>query len=448
MLFFGNNAYGDESSFLSQNYPATARWGLVAVDLNTGKELVQLGNSLAEPLAPGSLVKLFIAGALLDHRQAAKGLALNTTIFRDGVIQEGTLFGNLYIKGRGNALLTSTDLKRVVNKVAELGIRRISGNIIADDGFFEVNGLERSRTGAGYAPVGALGLDLHTVGVTVTSTESGKAPLVKVEPTNQAVRVAVSARTTVAANNTLEIVQIDDTSYRVAGNIPLDASPVKQRFSLRETALYTAGVLKAELLQGGIKVTGAVKKGKLPSDANSLAEIPGPDIHALLRDMNVHSLNVMADNLLLLLGAEKYGEPGSREKGLKGLSVFLDSFDLTKDKVVVVDGSGLRDENRVTAGFLTHYLRIVEQKKWFPSFYESLPRCGLDGTAKNIGYRNERFRVKTGRLENAFGLAGYGVDGMGREIAFTYIINVPAGGAMMPLDQIGTEVLRYLAGQH
>jgi serine-type D-Ala-D-Ala carboxypeptidase/endopeptidase (penicillin-binding protein 4) len=444
MLSFGNSALCADSFVPRLSLPRDARWALVAVELKTGKELVRAGNALAEPLTPGSLVKLFTAGAVLDRRERRGAPDLTTTILHDGEIRDGVLYGNLYIVGRGNDFLSPADLKDAVRKIADQRIRRITGNVIADDTFFDTKGLERSRTGSGHTPAGALGLDLHTAAVIVTPTGQAKPPLVMVEPPLAAVRLAVEARTTATATSSIKVVQLDDTSYRVTGNISADSGPLKWRFSLHDPALYAAEALKACLKLAGIQAEGNGKKGKTPTNATLLTKIVGPELQNLVRDMNVNSLNVMADNLLLSLGATRYGAPGTRDKGLKAVNEFLGVLDLPHGEMVIADGSGLRDENRMTAGYMAHYLRGVSKKSWFPAFRDSLPRAGLDGTLRNIGYRNERFRVKSGRLENAFALAGYGVDGMGRVIAFAYIVNVSAGGAGMNLELSGAEVMKYL----
>jgi D-alanyl-D-alanine carboxypeptidase len=93
---------------------------------------------------------------------------------------------------------------------------------------------------------------------------------------------------------------------------------------------------------------------------------------------------------------------------------------------------------------MARYLAAVAKKPWFETFFNALPQAGIEGTLKEIGYKNERFRVKSGRLENAFALAGYGVDWRGRDIAFAYIVNIP-GGAALNLERSGAEVMRYLA---
>ncbi len=424
--------------------PRDASWALVAVDLQSGRKTAVTGNAAKAPLEPASLVKLITTGAILDYTDRHAKPGLKTLLLGDGAICEGTLDGNIYLVGGGNPLLTRSDLDKAARTLAEKGIRRITGDIVVDDSLFDTNGVERSRKGAGYASAGALGLDLHTVALTASPTALGKPPQVTMEPPNDAMRLAIDARTVATTTNSIKVKQLNDLAYRVSGNIVPGSPPVKWRFSLSDPALYAGGTLRACLWQVGVETRGKARKGKAPASAQLLVEIDGPDIVKLLWEMNVNSLNVVADNLLLWLGAEKYGLPGTRDKGLKAVNEFLSSIELSRGEVRISDGSGLREENRMTARFMAEYLRRIAQKKWFPEFHDSLPRPGMDGTLREIGYRGERFRVKSGRLENAFALAGYGVDGKGREIAFAYIVNIHHG-AMVDLERSGAEVLKYLA---
>lgn len=429
---------------MNELLPSGSRWALTVISQATGKEIMSIVSAKDEPLIPGSLIKLITAGAVLDSAESLDGLKMKTSIFHSGALARETLDGNIYLTGRGNALLTASDLKAVAEKISGAGIKRITGDIIADDTFFDTREMERSGKGTGDAPAGALGLDLHTMAVIVTPAEPGNPPKGIVEPPNDTVKLAVEARTSAESRSTIRVAQIDDTSYRVTGTIPADSAPLKQRFALQDPALYAAGALGTSLNQIKVKVEGKTKKGKTPGDAKLLAEIEGPDLQKMVRDMNVNSLNVVADNLLLLLGAEKYGKPGTREKGVKTASDFLGSLGLSAKEATISDGSGLSRKNRVTAKFMANYLQKIAGKKWFQGFRDSLPRAGIDGTLKDIGYRNEKFRVKSGRLENVFALAGYGVDANNKDMAFAFIVNAPGAGVLR-VEQSGAEVMRYLA---
>jgi len=177
----------------------------------------------------------------------------------------------------------------------------------------------------------------------------------------------------------------------------------------------------------------------------------GPDIRkpdqlfGVLHDMNVHSRNTVARNLALLLGEWRFGPPRTRYKGARAVCDFLNTLELPGGEARIADGSGLLRENRVTARFMARYLVEIAKKPWFGRFRETLPRPGLEGTVKKIGYTDQRFRVKTGHLNDVFALAGYGFARNGREFAFAYIVNVPGGRAVDRGHSRG-EVMRLLAG--
>src|SRR6266567_9376755 len=150
-------------------------------------------------------------------------------------------------------------------------------------------------------------------------------------------------------------------------------------------------------------------------------------LQRLLRDMNVHSRNRTADRLFLRLGELRFGGEANWEKGAKAMAEFLAGLGLPAGEAILIDGSGLSRDNRVPARFVARYLVENARKPWFETFRATLPRAGLEGTVKDIGYADSRFRVKSGRLDDAFALAGYGVAPRGREAVFAFIVNVPAG---------------------
>lgn len=445
-LFLATHAFGADSfsGRLNSFLPSTARWGLMAVEQSTGKNVVAAGNAIHNLLIPASLVKLFTTGAALEAAQLQHAPDMTTRILHDGTVQDGVLKGNLYLVGGGNPFLSSDDLHKAADSVKGQGIRLVMGDIVADESRFDTKGLERTRTGAGYAPTGALGLHLHTVAVTIAPTEPGHPPLVTLEPENDLVRVALSARTADTSKETVQVSRIDDHSYRVSGNVPANSPARRWRFPVQDPALYAAEAFAVSLRNKGVAVRGGIRKSKAPETTKEVAAIPGPPLASFIGDTNVNSLNVASDNLLLALGAQKFGFPGTREKGVRAVEEHLVSLGLFPGEMTIVDGSGLLEGNRMSPQFMVRYLSAVATKPWFPTFQNSLPRAGMDGTLKNNGYRNELFRAKTGRLENSYGLAGFGRDGKGREIIFAYIVNVPDGAAPN-LEQSGAEVMRFLA---
>ncbi len=167
-------------------------------------------------------------------------------------------------------------------------------------------------------------------------------------------------------------------------------------------------------------------------------------LRGILRDMNVHSRNLTAQNMADFLGESRFGPPATRVKGTLAVCNFLNTFDLPAGEARIADGCGLMRENRVTARFMARYLYEIGKKPWFDRFRETLPRPGMEGTVRRIGYTDRRFRVKTGHLDDVFALAGYGVDANERGFSFAFIVNVRKGLAADRSRSRG-ELMRLLA---
>lgn len=428
---------------LASLLPRDARWGLAVMDLAGSKELLGAGSPTI-PLVPASLVKLFVSGAALEAATAGKSPLFDSGIYVSGRLEGKQMSGDLYLQGNGNCFLSLDDLQQVVQGLQKRGIREVAGRVIADGSRFDLHGLECSRKGAAYALPGALGLDLHTVALSITPSGGNKPSHVMVAPLNDTVRVAVSANSTESGRVTLEVVQSSDSTYQVSGKLPLSAGLQRRRFALENPTLYTGQSLSSLLKLAGITMAGEAIEGKTPQDAHLLARIPGPDLLRYLTEMNRYSLNVAADNLLLALGGTMYGYPATKEKGLLVINKHLHQAGLAVREAVVVDGSGLQTQNRLTAQAMVRYLVWATQQPWFSVLDASLPRPGQEGTLRAMTFTDQRFRVKTGRLEQASSLAGYGVDRQGRRIAFAFLVN--SDKPLPPLTvRIWDEIMHLLA---
>lgn len=203
--------------------------------------------------------------------------------------------------------------------------------------------------------------------------------------------------------------------------------------------LFTTGAVFDYIEHGGAiiktvnvgrKVVRKGKKRKWKAVQRTVEIRDQEQICRLLRDMNVHSRNYVAQGLADYLGERQFGPPVTRFKGARAVSDFLNTLDLPAGEAVIADGCGLLRRNRVTAKFMSHYLREVAKKPWYDRFRETLPRPGFEGTVRRIGFTDQRFRVKTGHLNDVFALAGYGIDANGRNFAFAFMVNVKNGRAI------------------
>lgn len=428
---------------LAELLPRDSRWGLAVVGVSDRRELLAAGGATT-PLLPGSLVKLLVSGAALEAASTGRGPQFTTELYTAGRIEQGRLLGDLYLRGSGNCFLGAAHLQKMIEALRVAGIREVAGRVKADGSLFDVRGFERHRNGAAYAAPGSLGLDLHTVALTVRPGRPDEPPQVAVEPLNDVVRLAMSANSTEAGSATLKVVQGSDLAYRVAGNLPLPAGLQRSRFGLEAPALYAAQSFTSLLRQNGITVREEATLGVIPQGAQLFARSAGPGLSQYLGEMNRHSLNVAADNLLLALGGAMYGYPASRANSIRAVSAHLERFGLHGNEVRITDGSGLQLQNRLTARGLARYLAAVAQQPWFKELYGSLPSAGLEGPLKNGTFRDRRFRAKTGHLEQAIALAGYGRDAQDRLIAFVLLVN--SDKPLPPLaERLWSDTMYFLA---
>ncbi len=133
--------------------PAAQRgvWGIVAVDLATGLTVYEKNAQL--PMTPASNTKLFATALALTrlgpgHRFRTRVLA-SATVGRNGVLS-----GDLVLVGGGDPTLSArpvpyrkgpvegdelAPLRALARQVAASGLRRVQGDLVADDTLFPWN---------------------------------------------------------------------------------------------------------------------------------------------------------------------------------------------------------------------------------------------------------------------------------------------------------------------
>ena len=142
---------------------------------------------------PASNQKLITTAAALKY--LGPDYRYPTRLFTTGKIEGDTLYGDLYIKGYGDPKLVSEQMWLLVNELKNIPIRKVVGNIIADNSFFD--SLLRVKTWgqaggsqAYNAPLGALSFNFNTVTVYVSpGKRAGDKPRVVVEPDTQYIKI-------------------------------------------------------------------------------------------------------------------------------------------------------------------------------------------------------------------------------------------------------------------
>ncbi len=399
-------------------------------------------------LLPASNRKLFTAAAALnalgpDFRWTTRALS------DEKPDANGTLDGNLYLAGSGDASLTTADLDKLAADVAAAGIKRIDGAIWGDGSLFS-----DSPYGFGwewddfsdeeFAPIAALTVNDGDIAVTVTAGKAAGSPVIvslapamEPPPANAHNRVyppVVSHARTAAANAlaTLTIHRAYDAdAITIAGDIPAGQT-VTKNVPARDGPRYAAAVFAQCLQAHGVVVTGPLDSGPaLPAPTVTLATHVSAPLSQWLALMLKPSDNLMAESLVRTLGAVK-GAGGTYNAGHAAELPFFQSLGIDTTQITLVDGCGVGRRNFVTARAVAQLLLGMSRRPDWPVFRDALPVMGVDGTLKKRGRGTAMqgdARAKTGSLGSVSCLSGVVTGRTGNVYVYSLLMNNFVGPA-------------------
>jgi serine-type D-Ala-D-Ala carboxypeptidase/endopeptidase (penicillin-binding protein 4) len=368
------------SHALSVPHVSRARTSALAVDLTTGRQLY--ARNLSLPLIPASNEKLAVTYASL--LALGPSFRFSTDVLGEGEL-DGTLWrGDVVLKGYGDPTLSTLDLLSLASQLRAQGIRRVTGQVIADESFFDTK-----RMAPGWKPYFFL----------------NESP-------------ALSALT-------------------------VDRGRYKGR-ATSKPALAAALSFRAALLRAGISVAGRALTGTADSAATPLATIDSVPLTNVLRFMDHESDNFTAEMLLKQLGAGIELQ-GTTAAGAQAVLELLEEQQIPLTGVRIVDGSGLSRLDRLTTGAVVAMLRSSWLDADLRELLiDALPVAGRSGTLDSRmrgTVAAGRVRAKTGTLNEASALSGY----VRRRIAFSVIQNGPGLSvywARIAQDQFATVLAR------
>jgi len=387
---------------------------------------------------PASNLKLLVSAAALDRlgaefRYATPALAVAP------IGPDGTLTGDLFLRGAGDPSLDYEGLRAVVQTLKESGLKRVAGGVVGDETLFPDNGpglgWEWDDLPWYYAPeISALSLRRNRVDVRVRpGQDAGQPAQVEVSPPNGYVQIDNRALT-VAQGKTATIRYeraLGGSVIEVTGEIPMGGQEISQGCSVPQPALYTATVLTDLLRENGVAVRDAPRTGTSPKDARTLAILESPPLRDLIRWLNKYSDNLSAELLLRTLGLQHRGQ-GTVAAGRQAVATFLEKYGLDTARLNVADGSGLSRHNLVSPHLLVDVLRVMAHHPQADVFYRSLPIAGVDGTLRGRMKGTPaagNVRAKTGTLSHVSALSGYVTTPEGHVLAVSVLVNQFVGSA-------------------
>lgn len=299
---------------------------------------------------PASNEKLLLSMALLD----ALGPEFRFETIAAGTLQLGVVEGNLWILGRGDPTVTAggeyprtlpfppTRLGDFARAIKAAGVGRIEGSVMGSTGYFA-----RDWYAPGWKPEFPVEEVPLPTALTFDGNKSG------------------DAHTT-------------DPERRVAA------------------------ALTKKLRSMGVRVVGPPGVGKPPRTVGRIASIESRLITKLMTFMNRQSSNFFAEVFGKRLAVERFGAPGSIEKGARAIRAWAARRGV---KLLTYDSSGLSYQDRASPRGIAKLLDIVEDEPWGVDLRHTLP--GPDQGTLEDRLRGVRVRAKTGTLTDISTLSGW-----------------------------------------
>ncbi|MFQ5825464.1 MAG: D-alanyl-D-alanine carboxypeptidase/D-alanyl-D-alanine-endopeptidase, partial [bacterium] len=290
------------------------RAGIKVVSLQTGEVLYAKDSQLL--FHPASNMKLLTTAAALS--KLGPNFRFKTILYADtSSFADSTISGDLYLKGFANPDLTTKDLWWMVQILKELGIVKITGDLICDESY-----LDDFYYGAGWMwddasseywpPIGALSVNRNCVMVKVKpGLDLGDTLLFHLDPTTSYIKIENNGVTVDSSDTTrLKAFKVErkwrekENSVIVDGGLTPRTTEKKFVIEVVEPALYT-GTLLAEIMKSeNIEFAGQILKGVVPDTSFELVKHRSPPLTTLIIHTNKVSDNLYAELLLKTLGAE------------------------------------------------------------------------------------------------------------------------------------------------
>jgi D-alanyl-D-alanine carboxypeptidase/D-alanyl-D-alanine-endopeptidase (penicillin-binding protein 4) len=337
-----------------------------------------------ESMIPASNTKLFTSATALELMGGE--YLISTKIFvDDDDLSDGTINGNIYIKGYGNPTFTSDDLEDLVDELYQSGLRKVTGNVVGDDNYFDEvysrdDWITDERANVNLPPISAIVIDRNRT--IVRKKRRGR--------------------------------------YR------------NYFVNVENPPLYVANKFREKLIKYGIEVTGKSISSETPDTAIAIIE-SAIELNELIQLINKNSDNFYAECLFKTLGAVYSGKQGNSFFSTQAILNYIEDAGIYSDGTKIVDGSGISRFDQVTAGALVGLLeKMYFNINKFEYFYNSLSIAGVDGTLhkRMIGTAAENnFRGKTGTLNGVSSISGYVKNGNDDDIIICLMFEFKKGGA-------------------
>ena len=401
---------------------------VVVLPLGAGApKLARLGHQAQVPRNPASLMKLVTTSAALDLLGPA--FSWRTPVGVDGVVRDGVLQGNVYIRGQGDPKIGVEQIWLILRRLQGMGIQKIQGDIVLDRSAFEVPPQDPgSFDGEPLRPYNAtpdaLLLGYKAYLLYFVPDAANKVARIHAEPPLAGVQVPSSVALSYGEcsdyRGSLKADFQNPLRISFAGAYPLACADKVWPVAYADPPQFAARAIHGMWLQLGGQLSGAVRDGATPPQLKPLWSHESPSLAEVVRDINKFSNNVMADQVFLTLGLQQRGLGNASNSKAVIDAWWHERFN--SEPPWMDKGSGLSREARITPQALALLLQWVWAQPFMPELMASLPLTGVDGTLKRSKSAASA-HLKTGSLRDVMGIAGYVEGAQGQRYVLVAMVN-------------------------
>lgn len=419
---------------LQAPYMRGASFSLVVKDVQEGRTVYSYDTDRLQ--SPASVLKTVATATALEI--LGEDYRYPTTLEYDGILENGTLEGNLYIKGSGDPSLGSSHFAPGQNKflstwiaaLQKAGIKHITGSVISDESIFDTEGVSikwlREDMGNYYAP-GSYGISIfdNMYKLSLQTGAAGTRPVLKgTEPDIPFIRFKNYLKAAPVSSDSAYIIgaPLDDVRY-LYGVLPANREAYVLKGDIPDPALYLACYLTDQLQQKGIRVDGSPSCYRIEVEENrwkkgerkEIVTTYSPTLREIASVCNHVSHNLYADALVKTVGLQY--KPRRNEmissfgRGVQVVKEYWEKKGLDVFPLRMNDGSGLAPADKVSAGFMGELLvYMATESAVSDAFIASLPQAGIEGSVRNFlkGSKLQgKARLKSGGITGVRSYAGY-----------------------------------------
>lgn len=407
LVLFSNASFATIQNTLN-NLPSGSRAAITVESISSHD--IEYQQKQDELLPPASTLKL--ATALAARLALGKDFTFSTTLYEQS--------NDIVLTFTGDPSLSRKQLSSLFD---DSDLKTIQGDLWIDGSIF--TGYERAVgwpwdiLGVCYsAPSSALSIDENCVQASITTHDDGTTRVFV--PIHQPISFSSNARSVTREEQQASFCDLELTTqgnhYQLNGCLVNRNKPLPLKFAVQDTQDFTQQTISKILSENNINLKGKVRFGK-PEEAlklsNQLAQHKSKPLMALLDHMLKKSDNHYADNLTKMLGHMNYQQAGSFTNGTAAIKdILLKQADIDLSNAVLVDGSGLSRNNRMTVNQMKAILQFIYKYDNELGLIALLPTSGVDGTLK---YRNSMrkepikgsMKSKSGSLFGSYNMAGF-----------------------------------------